>query len=90
MTGKVCLVTGGTSGVGRSIAAGCARAGATVLIVSRDLRRGQETARALRESSGNEKVESFAADLSIMSSVRTLAAAFKRRFAEAGTRLWEA
>jgi retinol dehydrogenase-12 len=80
MAGKVCLVTGGTSGVGKSIAAACARAGATVLVVSSDLHRGQEAARAMRESSGNQKVESFVADLSIMSSVRALAAAFRRRF----------
>jgi NAD(P)-dependent dehydrogenase (short-subunit alcohol dehydrogenase family) len=80
MTEKVCLVTGGSSGVGRSIAAACARAGATVLIVSSDLGRGQEAAQALRASSGNPKVESFVADLSVMSSVRALAAAFQRRF----------
>ncbi len=80
LAGKVCLVTGGSSGVGRSIAAACARAGGTVLVVSSDLRRGQESARAIRASSGNQNVESFVADLSVMSSVRALAAAFKRRF----------
>src|SRR5690349_9881136 len=31
ITGKVCLVTGGTSGIGRAIALGCAQAGAKVV-----------------------------------------------------------
>src|SRR5581483_144920 len=31
ISGKVCLVTGGTSGIGRAIALGCAQAGAKVL-----------------------------------------------------------
>jgi NAD(P)-dependent dehydrogenase (short-subunit alcohol dehydrogenase family) len=76
MTAKVCLVTGGTSGVGRSIAAGCAKAGATVIIISRDKGRGDAAARRMSESTGNPRVEAMQADLSVMESVRSLADAF--------------
>jgi len=79
MTGKVCLVTGGTSGVGRSIAAGCAMAGATVVIVSRDKGRGDDAARRIRESTGKPDVDAMKADMSVMESVRTLAGAFRRK-----------
>jgi NAD(P)-dependent dehydrogenase (short-subunit alcohol dehydrogenase family) len=80
MAGKVCLVTGGSSGVGRSIAAGCAKAGATVVIVSRDQGRGEAAARQLRESSGNPRVEALSADLSSISSVRSLSDSFKAMY----------
>lgn len=82
MKGRVCLVTGGTSGVGRSIAAGCARAGAAVVIVSSDQTRGDEAARVMRELTGNRQIKALQADLSMMDSVRALAETFKKRYGE--------
>ena len=77
MVGKVCLVTGGTSGVGRAVARGLARLGAEVVIVSRDSSRGEEAVRAIREESGNQNVRSLHADLADLASVRRAAAAFR-------------
>lgn len=65
--------------MGRSIAAGCARLGARVLIVGRDRSRTQAAAEALRASTGNEEVEAMVADLSDLASVRELAAAVRSR-----------
>ena len=45
--GRVVLVTGATSGIGRSIAHGLAGLGAAVIVVGRDESRGQSTVREI-------------------------------------------
>ncbi len=75
-----CLVTGGTSGVGRGIAWALARAGANVTIVSRDAARGAEAVAAIRRETGSSSVEGLAADLSSLSSVRALAERVRSRY----------
>jgi NAD(P)-dependent dehydrogenase (short-subunit alcohol dehydrogenase family) len=72
---RTALVTGGTSGIGRSLAEALAGAGLTVGIVARDARRGEEARGAIATASGNERVELFTGDLSDLSSVRRLAEA---------------
>ena len=75
-----CLVTGGTSGVGRGIARALAGSGARVIIVSRDAQRGAAAAEALRRETGNASVDWVAADLSSMSAVRGLADTVRARY----------
>jgi NAD(P)-dependent dehydrogenase (short-subunit alcohol dehydrogenase family) len=74
-----CLVTGGTSGVGRGIARALAGSGARVTIVSRDAGRAAAAAQSLRRQTGNASVDWVAADLSSMSSVRALADTVRAR-----------
>ncbi len=80
MQEKVCLVTGGSSGVGKATAKGLARAGAVVVLVSRDRERAEQAARDLRQETGNSRVETLPADISSLRSVRTLAEEFSRRY----------
>ncbi len=73
MNGKVCLVTGTTSGIGFEIASALAGKGATVLCANRDRDRGAAALERIRAASGNDAVFNLVADLSIQAQVRALA-----------------
>jgi len=47
MQGKVCLITGAHSGIGKATALGLARMGATVVMVCRDRTSGEEAQREI-------------------------------------------
>lgn len=55
LSGKVALVTGSTSGIGRGIALELARQGAYVLVTGRRHQRIQETIRMIREMGGDAR-----------------------------------
>ncbi len=73
MEGKVCLVTGATSGIGLVTARELARRGARVIGVGRSPERSAEAARQIREQTGTSAVEYLVADLSAQKELRKLA-----------------
>jgi NAD(P)-dependent dehydrogenase (short-subunit alcohol dehydrogenase family) len=77
---KVVLITGGSAGVGRAAALGLARLGASVVLLSRDPQRAEQTRRELIAATGNERIRCLQADLAEWSSVRRAAADFKGRY----------
>jgi NAD(P)-dependent dehydrogenase (short-subunit alcohol dehydrogenase family) len=80
MTGKICLITGGNSGIGKATALGLAKLSATVVIVSRDKDKGEATLIEIKSKTGNRNIDALTADLSSLDSVRELAHDFKARY----------
>ena len=80
MEGRVCLVTGGTSGVGKATARGLARLGAKVVLLCRSAERGQQALDDIARETGNLRGEVLVGDLSLQASIRTAVAEFRQRF----------
>ncbi|WP_239470098.1 SDR family oxidoreductase [Archangium violaceum] len=80
MEGKVCLVTGATSGIGLETARALARQGATVVLSGRDPGRGEAALAEVRRTVPDAKLDLMLADLTSLGSVRKLAQGFQARY----------
>jgi len=63
MTGKICMVTGATSGIGAATALALAQQGATTIVVGRNLKRCRQIVNRIKAKTGNSFVEYLLADL---------------------------
>ena len=79
MTGRVCLVTGASSGIGIEIVRGLARRGAAVVMVARDRERGEAARDEIAQATGSGVVELAMCDLASQLQVRELAAEMAQR-----------
>jgi NAD(P)-dependent dehydrogenase (short-subunit alcohol dehydrogenase family) len=82
MQGKICLVTGANSGIGKATALGLAQLGATVVMVCRHRAKGEAAQNEIRAKSGNNAVDLLLADLSSQQSIRQLVEDFKQRYSQ--------
>ena len=73
MTGKTCLVTGATAGIGAVTARVLAEQGATVIGVGRNAQKCAALTEQIRAGAGNESVAFLRADLSVQAEIRALA-----------------
>lgn len=80
MKEKICLVTGATAGIGRVCARVLAERGATVIVVSRNPQKCADVVAAIRQQTGNPRVEAMPADLSSLQEVRCLAQKFQAAY----------
>jgi retinol dehydrogenase-12 len=79
MKGRICLVTGATSGIGYEAARELARRGATMVLAARDKARGAAARDAIRAAVPGAAVELLDCDLADVASVRAAAAEFRTR-----------
>jgi NAD(P)-dependent dehydrogenase (short-subunit alcohol dehydrogenase family) len=75
----VCVITGGTDGIGKAAAYGLAVQGARLLVHGRDPAKGAQAVAELKARSGNPAIEFLQADFSSLAEVRRLAAAIIER-----------
>ena len=81
MHGKVVIVTGGNTGIGKETARGLAGLGATVIIACRDPAKGESARAGIAASTGRGDVTFLPLDLADVASIRSFAATFSERFA---------
>jgi len=80
IAGKVVIITGGNTGIGKEAAVGLAGLGARVVITSRNEERGRSARQEIAERSGNDSVEVMSLDLASFTSIRSFAADVLDRF----------
>jgi NAD(P)-dependent dehydrogenase (short-subunit alcohol dehydrogenase family) len=73
---RVCIVTGATSGIGRSTAEQLAMLGCEVVLLARSVEKLSQAEAEIRASCGHDRVWSIQADLSRLAEVRAAAAVF--------------
>ncbi len=79
LAGKICLVTGGTSGIGAATARELARLGGAVVIVGRHAGRCARQVDRIRREIPGAPVEALVGDLSSQARIRGLVAQFSSR-----------
>jgi NAD(P)-dependent dehydrogenase (short-subunit alcohol dehydrogenase family) len=82
LQGKICLVTGANSGIGKATALGLAQMGATVVMVCRDRARGEQARSEITTKSRNNAVDLLQADLSSQQSIRQLVENFQHHYTQ--------
>jgi dehydrogenase/reductase SDR family protein 12 len=76
LTGRVCVVTGANSGIGRAAATALAARGAEVWLLCRDRGRGEEAVASIRKTTGNERVQLAVVDVSHLGAVHAFVEGF--------------
>jgi len=82
---KICMVTGGTGGIGKWIALGMAQAGYRVVMVGRDLARGEAARSWISGRAGDAKIDLLVTDLASLAATASLGRAFAARYGRLDT-----
>jgi NAD(P)-dependent dehydrogenase (short-subunit alcohol dehydrogenase family) len=80
MKGRICMVTGANSGIGKATALGLAELDETVVMVCRNQKWGEDAREEIREKTGNQSIDLLVADLSSQEAIHQLVAKFERKY----------
>jgi NAD(P)-dependent dehydrogenase (short-subunit alcohol dehydrogenase family) len=80
MKGRVCMITGANSGIGKATALELAGMGMTLVMIARDQQKGELAMSEIRKQTGNDSIDLLLADLSSLQSVRDLAQRFQSKY----------
>ncbi|MFX1390082.1 MAG: SDR family oxidoreductase [Promethearchaeota archaeon] len=80
MEGKICLITGANSGIGKATAIGLAKLNATVVMLSRNKECGEKAQEEIINQTGNKNIDLLLCDLSSFKQIRKLVDEFKQKY----------
>ena len=80
MDGKVCIVTGANSGIGRETALGLAKQGAHVVMLVRNQDRGNAAKEYIIEKSCSQSIDLMLCNLSSMEEIRRFSSEYKEKY----------
>ncbi|MFX0022125.1 MAG: SDR family oxidoreductase [Candidatus Hermodarchaeota archaeon] len=80
MKGKICMVTGANSGIGKATAIGLAKLGASLVLVCRDQTRAENAILEIEEKTGSKSIDLILADLSSQKGIHDLVSEFNNRY----------
>ncbi len=80
MSGRVCMVTGANSGIGKAITGTLTKSGATVIMVCRDQKKGELARDEISRTKENQSIDLMISDFSSLDSVRKLANEFTKKY----------
>lgn len=80
LSGKVCCITGGTSGIGKETALELARLGAIIVLPARNLALAEEVKKEIIEQTGNSNIDIMPCDLVSFVSILSFAKAFQAKY----------
>jgi len=80
MKGKVVIITGATSGIGKETALSLAKMGATIVLSVRNTEAGEKVKREMIQTTKNKNIEFLHCDLASLDSVRKFCDLFKEKY----------
>jgi NAD(P)-dependent dehydrogenase (short-subunit alcohol dehydrogenase family) len=80
LSGKICLITGGTSGIGKETARAMAQMGAHVVIAARNLELAEKVKQELITATGNVHIDVMLCDFVSFASIMTFAKSFTAKY----------
>ncbi|MFX1520679.1 MAG: SDR family oxidoreductase [Promethearchaeota archaeon] len=80
MKGKICMITGANSGIGKATALGLAEMNAKVIMVCRNQNWGEAARDEISQKTGNQSIDLLIADLSSQKAIHQLVAEFKSTY----------
>ena len=77
--GKICMITGANSGIGKATAIGLAKLGAHLVLVCRNQERAEAAIKEIKENCGDQSIEFILADLSSQREIHRVVSEFKAK-----------